>query len=267
MILRCPKCKFTGAISDTNRLTVDHSLLCPRCQTLIIYPNEQYDPISSFPQDSRPPNQARRGNWETRTSWLDMAAFWQTSKNILFHPSATFTAFNYKAGIRSSLLYLLVYGSLGQIIGRYWFTLLGIHYGILDSNPLNNTIRFGATILITPMLFLVFIIVTAALAHLVLRVLFAAQRPFSATFQVLAYASGATSLVNVIPFIGRLIMPIWALGLYFVGLVNAHQTSKVRVFFALLLPLLIAGFFVLGVLLGSAVFHGLEFLELIGQHL
>ena len=267
MILRCPKCRFTGTISDTNRLTVDHSLLCPRCQTLIIYPEEQPDPISSFPQGRRPPNQAGKVNWEARTSWLDMAAFWQTSKNILFHPSATFTAFNYQAGIRSSLVYLLVYGSLGQIIGRYWFTLLGIHYGILDSNPLNNTVRFGATILTTPALFLVFIFVAAALSHLLLRVLFAAQRPFSATFQVLAYASGATSLLNVIPFFGRLIMPIWALGLYFVGLVNAHKTSRVRVFFALFLPLLIAASLALGMVLGSAVSGVLEVLETIGQHL
>ena len=62
-------------------------------------------------------------------------------------------------------------------------------------------------------------------------------------------------------------MPIWALGLYFVGLVNAHQTSRVKVFFALLLPLLIAGFFALGMLLGSAVFRVLEVLETIGQYL
>jgi uncharacterized paraquat-inducible protein A len=251
MILRCPKCKFAGAISETNRLTVDQSLFCPRCQTLIIYPDEQ----------------PRRVKWEARASWLDLAAFWQTSKNILFHPSATFTALNYEAGISSSLVYLLIYGSLGQIIGRYWFTLLGIQYGILDGNALNNTIRFGGTILFTPLLFLAIIFVAAGLIHFILRMLLAARRPFSATFQVVAYASGATSLFNVIPFVGRFIMPIWALVLSYVGLTKAHQTSRKRIFFALLLLLVIAGFSALGVFLVSAVFRALEVLEIIGQHL
>lgn len=251
MIIRCPKCKFAGAISNTNLLIVDQPLFCPRCQTLIIYPDEQ-------PQ---------RVKWEARASWLDMAAFWQTSKNILFHPAATFTALDYESGIRSSLVYLLVYGSLGQIIGRYWFTLLGIHYGILDGNALNNTIRFGSSMLLTPLLLLAIIFVAAGLIHFVLRMLFAAQRPFSATFQVVAYASGASSLFNIIPFVGRLIMPIWALVLSFVGLAKAHQTSRKRILFALLLLLVIVGFSALGVLLVSAVLSVLDVLETIGQHL
>jgi hypothetical protein len=83
----------------------------------------------------------------------------------------------------------------------------------------------------------------------------------------MAYASGATSLVNVIPFVGRFIMPIWALILYFVGLVKAHQTSKTRVFFALLLPLVLAGLFVTGIVLLYTVMHVLDFLEAIQQTL
>ena len=267
MIIRCPKCKFAGAISNTKRLTVDQPLFCPRCQTLMIYPDEQHVPIAAFTRSERQDEQPRRVKWEARASWLDMAAFWQTSKNILFHPAATFTALNYEAGIRSSLVYLLVYGSLGQIIGRYWFTLLDIHYGILDGNALNNTIRFGGTILFTPLLFLAIIFVAAGLIHFVLRILLAARRPFSATFQVVAYASGATSLFNVIPFVGRFIMPIWALVLYSVGLTKAHQTSRKKISFALLLLLVIAGFSALGVFLVSAVFRVLEVLLTIGQHL
>lgn len=263
MIIRCPKCKFAGAISDTNRLTVEQPLFCPRCQTLILYPDEQHAPVSSFIQGERQTPQAKRVHWEMRGSWLDMAAFWRTSKSILFRPSATFSALNYEAGIRSSLVYLLIYGSLGQIIGRYWFTLLGIHYGILEGSALSNTVRFAGTVLFTPLLFLAFTFVAAVLVHFVLRVLLAARRPFTATFQVMAYASAATSIVNVIPFLGRIIMPLWALVLYFVGLSKAHQSSKAKVFFALFLPLVILGFLALGVILAIAVFRVLEFLEAI----
>jgi hypothetical protein len=198
---------------------------------------------------------------------LDLSAFWRTSKSILFRPSAIFSALNYDAGIRSSLVYLLIYGSLGQIIGRYWTTLLGIHYGILESNALENTLRFAFTILLTPVLFLALIFVAAGLVHLVLRILLETRRPFSTTFQVMAYASGATSIVNVIPFLGRIVMPLWALVLYFVGLSKAHHTSKVRVFFALLLPLVILALLALGVILAMAVSHVLEFLQVLGNPL
>ncbi len=267
MIIRCPKCKFAGAISNTKRLTVDQPLFCPRCQTLMIYPDEQHVPIAAFTRSERQDEQPRRVKWEARASWLDMAAFWQTSKNILFHPAVTFTTLNYEAGISSSLVYLLVYGSLGQIIGRYWFTLFGIRYGILEGNALSNTIHFGGVVLLTPIMLFASIFIVAGLVHLVLRILLATQRPFATTFQVMAYASGATSLVNVIPFVGRFIMPIWALVLYFVGLVKAHQTSKTRVFFALLLPLVLAGLFISGIVLLHIAMHVLDFLEAIQQTL
>jgi len=267
MIIRCPKCKFAGAISATNRMTVEQPFFCPRCQTLIIYPDEQIAPVASSVQGARKMVQSQRVDWEMRSSWLDVAAFWRTSKSILFRPSAVFSALNYDAGIGNALVYLLIYGSLGQIIGRYWITLLGIHYGIIESNALDNTVHFAGTILLTPVLFLALIFVAAGLVHLVLRILLANRRPFSATFQVMAYAAGATSMVNVIPFLGRIVMPLWALVLYFVGLSKAHQTSKAKVFFALLLPLVILGLLALGVILAIAVSHVLEFLQLLGNPL
>jgi hypothetical protein len=204
-------------------------------------------------------------DWEARTSWLDLVAFWRTSKNILFRPAATFAALDYEAGIRSAMVYLLVYGSLGQIIGRYWFTLLGIRYGILEGNALDNTIHFAVAVLFTPIVLLAFILAVAGLVHLVLRILRGTRRPFTATFQVMAYASGAISLVNVIPIVGRFIMVIWALLLYFVGLAKAHQTSKTRVFFALLAPLVLAGLCITGIVLLHIIMHVLDFLEAIQQ--
>jgi len=267
MIIRCPKCKFAGAISDTNRLVVDQPMSCPRCETLILYPDDSKEPIDSYVQAAPRDRQPDKIHWEERASWLDIGAFWRMTKNILFHPSATFANLDYDSGMRSSLVYLLVYGSLGQIIGRYWFTLLGIHYGMLDGNALSNSIRFAGKALLTPFLLLALIFVTAGLVHLVLRIFLAAQKPFSATFQVMAYASGATSLVNVIPFVGRFIMVVWALILYAVGLRQAHLTTRTRVFFALFLPLVILGCIAIGVAAALAVFHVLKFFKTIHLYL
>lgn len=265
MIIRCPKCKFAGAISPTNRMTVEQPFFCPRCQTLLISPEEKgASAASSLP--GRPKIVRSPGvDWELRNSWLDVAAFWRTSKSILFHPSAIFAALNYDSGIGNSLVYLLIYGSLGQIIGRYWITILGIHYGIKESNALDNTLHFAATMLLTPVIFLGLILVAAGLVHLILRILLSSRRPFSATFQVMAYASGAASIINVIPILGRIAMPLWALVLYLIGLSKAHHTSKAKVFFALFFFLVTTCFLALGVILVITVSHVLEFLRVLGN--
>lgn len=265
MVIRCPNCKFTGALSEGSRSVADHILYCPRCQTPIFFAEQPDIGRAPDAEAELQPQPHHKIDWEARTSWLDLVAFWRTSKNILFRPAATFTALNYEAGIRSSMVYLLVYGSLGQTIGRYWFTLLGIRYGILEGNALANTIHFSVGVLLTPFLLLAFVLVVAVLVHFILRILRATQRPFSTTFQVMAYASGAISLVNVIPIVGRFIMPVWALVLYFVGLAKAHRTSKARVLFALLVPLVLASTVIVGVVLLHVVMHFLDFLEAIQQ--
>ena len=242
-------------------MNVEQPFFCPRCQTLIIYPEGKDVSVASSIQGRRKILRPQGVDWERRSSWLDVAAFWRTSKSILFRPSAMFSALNYDSGLGNSLIYLLIYGSLGQIIGRYWFTILGINYGITQSNALDNTLHFAATIVLTPVILLLLILIAAGLVHLVLRILLSTRRPFSATLQVMAYASGAASIVNVIPFIGRIVVPLWALVLYLVGLSKAHHTSKVRVFFALVLPLVVLGFLALAVILAITVSHLLGFLQ------
>jgi hypothetical protein len=229
---------------------------------------QQKDPVvRPYVQDVFQRLEVQRVPWQDRFSWLDLGAFWRTSLNILFHPSVTFAAFDYTAGIRSSLVYLLVYGSLGQIMGRYWFALIGIQYGILEGNALTNTMWFARAALFTPFLLLVLLTFTASLVHLILRLLFAARKPFSATFQVMAYASGATSLLNVIPFVGSFLMPIWAIVISCIGLSKAHQTSKTKSFFALLLPVIFVGFIIAATVLLLAVAGVMEFLDPVLQHL
>ncbi|UCG14570.1 MAG: YIP1 family protein [Deltaproteobacteria bacterium] len=198
--------------------------------------------------------------WEERSSWLDLAAFWRTSLAILFQPSAVFSALNYNAGIRSALIYALVYGSLGQIIGRYWFTVAGIYYGILDADALENSLRFVGTVFFTPILLVFYLLCVASLIHLLLWLFGAASRSLLATFQVIAYVSGATSLLSFIPFLGNLLAPIWILVLYCVGLAMAHQTTRTRVLFALLLPLILMGILVAGAVLLAIAVGILDFL-------
>ena len=265
--IRCPKCKFTGKLTARSRLIADQYALCPRCHARI--------PVREFKDSSIDPSfqaelqgkQPHRLHWETRSSWLDIAAFWRTSSDILFHPSATFSAVNYSGGIRASLIFAIVYGSLGQLLGRYWFTLLGIHYGILEGDAVTNALRFAGVALSAPISVLMFVFVTAGLAHIFLKLLFAARRPFSATVQVVAYGSGAAPLFNVIPILGSLLVPVWALAIWCIGLAKAHQTSRVRTFLSLFLPFVLIGLLAAGVIFVLAAKGVIELLRTVHLNL
>jgi hypothetical protein len=224
-------------------------------------------PVDSLVGDDAVRQQPERVCWETRSSWLDLAAFWRTGWRILFQPSAAFAALTYNGGIRSSLTFALVYGSLGQLLGRYWFTLLGIRYGVLAGDALTNTLRFAGVALSIPLSLLIFVFVTAGLVHLCLRLLSATQRSFTATVQVVAYGAGAAPLLNVIPILGSFLVPVWALVIYCVGLAEAHQTSKLRTFLALLLPVILSGLLIVGVILAIAAKGVMEILRTILPHI
>ena len=263
MIIRCPKCNFTAKLTDRSRQTGDIQPLCPRCHALMPLSGLKETAVDSVVPDELARPQPQRLPWEMRSSWLDLAAFWRTSASILFHPSATFTALKYNSGIRSSLIFALVYGSLGQLLGRYWFILLGIHYGILEGDALASTLRFAGVILTAPIFFLIFIFFTAGLVHFFLLLLFAAKRPFSTTVQVVAYGSGAASLLNVIPLLGSFLAPVWALVIWCIGLAKAHQTSKVRTYLAILSPIVFISLLVVAIILVIAALGFVELLEMI----
>jgi hypothetical protein len=164
---------------------------------------------------------------------------------------------SYEAGKRSCLLYALIFGSIGQILGIYWLTVAGILGNTIEAGTLENTIWFAGAALLTPLVLLLSLYTAAGLAHLFLKVLRGARRPFSATFQVSAYVTGATSLLNIlplnlIPVAGSMIIPVWALVVNSGGLARAHQISTIKALVALLLPLIILVGVVLLIVVGVA---------------
>jgi hypothetical protein len=240
VVITCPRCQFTAHLSDAKRSNVAFPI-CPRCQTAIPFlpPEIPHPPIEAALQPEK-----GRFPWEMRSSALDLGALWRATRDILFRPKTAFSSVSYEAGKRSSLIYALIYGSLGQILGIYWFTVAGILGNTIETGTLENTVWFAGAALLTPLFLLISLYIAGGLAHLFLKVLRGIRRPFSATFQVSAYVTGATSLLNLlplnlIPVAGSMIIPIWALALNTIGLARAHQTSTIRALLALLLPLVI----------------------------
>lgn len=253
MVFSCPRCKFRAVLGDTGRPESAEPPLCPRCRT----------PLYSTGLEQQP-GAVAVGPWEKRSSWLDLPAYWRTALSILFCPSSTFASLHYNAGIRSSLVFAIFYGSLGQILGRYWFTLAGIQFGDLGASPLDNAARFTAWSLATPVFLGATLLLGCVLVHLALRILAGAHRPVSATFQVMAYVSGATALLNLLPLLGSLLIPPWAFILNCVGLARAHHISKVRSFLAMVLPFILGGLLVAGIVFVIAAAAILELLRNLG---
>lgn len=78
--------------------------------------------------------------------------------------------------------------------------------------------------------------ISAAVFHVGLMVLGGAKQPFETTFRVVAYSSGSTSILLMIPFCGQYIQGIVYLVFSAIGLMHAHEISGVKATFAVLLP-------------------------------
>ncbi|MBW1981596.1 MAG: YIP1 family protein [Deltaproteobacteria bacterium] len=186
---------------------------------------------------------------------------------LLFHPGSTFAAIDYSSGTGASLIFALIYGSLGQIIGRYWFTLLEIQHGTLVADALTNTLHFALWTVATPVLLLVSLLIGTCTIHCSLAILRGTHRPLRATLQVLAYTSGATALLNVIPLAGSIIAPLWGFVLAYHGLAACHQTSKLRAVLALLLPVIFSVLVLLIIFMGVAATGLLQIMEKVASSL
>jgi hypothetical protein len=66
-----------------------------------------------------------------------------------------------------------------------------------------------------------------------------ANKPFEATFRVLAFSQGSTGPLQMIPVCGGLIAFVWWLVCDCIGLARAHETSTGRAVIAVLLPLIV----------------------------
>jgi hypothetical protein len=256
MVITCPHCRFTARLNGATQLRPAAPPVCPRCGTSIpLQPSAQ----SVAPAEAPPRPEEQRFPWETRTSALDPGALWRTTREVLFHPKVAFSSVRYDAGSRSALTYALIYGSVGQILAIYWGTLGGILDGTIETGTVETTLLFAGTALFTPIVFLIFLYLGAGLVHLFLKVLRGAHGPFGVTFQVAAYVSGATSLVNLLPVsllpvVGGTIISVWALVLNCIGLARAHRTSTARALLALLLPVvLFVGVAIVFILLVAAL--------------
>lgn len=220
------------------------------------------DQPTNWSQEGMPPPPAgplRDGPaWERRTGILDLAALLVTVKDVLIDAPRTFATMIRDRGLGGPLVFLLILGTISGWVTLIWQFLtdqvmasIGFGTGAIDLSALGmeqneavaaflaSTLFKFIYALMLPAILLVVFFIQAAVFHLTLLIVGGARQPFETTARVVAYASGATAIFQMVPFCGGFICLVWFLIVTIIGLAYAHETSTGRAVAAVLLPLVL----------------------------
>jgi hypothetical protein len=184
--------------------------------------------------------------WENRSELGLWQAIYQTVKDVLFSPDRLFSRLPYEGGIGEPLAFGLLTGSIGAMFSIFWqFLMLSgglFSFGEAIIGQFTASLVFLVLIVFVPIAVIVGLFVSSVIWHLLLLILRGADNGFEATFRVISYSQSA-QLWGLIPILGGWISCIWQIIVQIIGLREIHETSYLKVIFALLIP--IAGIFFL----------------------
>ena len=188
--------------------------------------------------------------WQDRERYPSfMGALWETLKLVLFEPSKAFSQMKAEGSLGSSMLYILILGSAGGYIGLAWQLLwrgLGMTLGAAAQGGPDMVVAVGGmtifavlAALVIPISVLIGSFIGSAVLHVCLWIVGGANRSFEATYAVVAYCGGSTSLFSLVPLCGGLIGVVWNIVIEIIGLREAHGTTTGRAALAVFLPLIV----------------------------
>ena len=185
--------------------------------------------------------------WEQRATLGTWKAMVETVKALMAQPTNTFATMKPDGGLNSPLLFWLLTAGVGVAIGQVYGVLMqGAMAGVMTSagvpnNQVASTMGMQAvigagSIVVVPIFLIISLFIQAGLTHLTLMMLKGANRPFEATFRVVAYAFGATGTLHLIPICGSSVAGIWGLILLCMGLGPVQGTTTGKGVAAVLIP-------------------------------
>lgn len=186
--------------------------------------------------------------WEQRAEKGFLNALLETVRGVLFEPSKTFASMPVTGGYGAPLFFAVLLCSLSLLAAMFYQVVLERLNPAEAISPeqqqllafIRNGAFVGATIFLIPLFVLLTLFFTSALTHLSLIIVGGARRPFETTFRVIAYASGAVAVLELLPICGPyLIAPVWKFISSAIGLSKAHGISQGKAVFALVLPFLL----------------------------
>ncbi|HEV3394138.1 MAG TPA: YIP1 family protein [Chthoniobacterales bacterium] len=206
-------------------------------------PQTPMPPTAIAPAAGSPSTAPRSGlPWDERHTKGFFSAFIETLQMVLTRPGEAFTAMRREGGLGEPLIYALIGGTLGTMVGLFYrFALQSVFAGFGRTDALNHLLGGAALILvmiISPLLVVIGTFIVSAILHLCLMIVGGAKQSFETTFRVVCFSGGSVNPLQLIPICGGLITFVWGLILYCIGLARSHEIETGRAVIAVLLPLI-----------------------------
>ena len=150
------------------------------------------------------------------------------------------------------LLYFLIIGVISAGMSLFWssifdFASLADYFGA--DAPERGGLAAVVEFMLSPLIFLALLYLSAGITHVILMVLDAADQGFNTTVRVFAYGFGP-AVFGIVPMLGSVVGTVWTIVIDIIGLREAHNTTSGKAAAGVLLPCgcVFAAVFVLGVL-------------------
>jgi hypothetical protein len=247
VLARCPSCLNTFSTGQPGRQS------CPVCNRSLVVPEISGQAAApGAGQSEAPPGTP----WERRHELGFWTGWGRTVQQALFEPSALFASARLDRGAAQlgfALLTTSIFWIIGELLEAPLRHMIAVRFrdslAQISSDPdlqrtidewLQRTSPAGlvASVLLTPVVTLVFLYVNAALTHAVAAVMGQAKRGFPATFAACAYAC-APLVFLAVPGCGSIIGVLWTVVLASIGIKITHRISSGAAAVAVLAPYLV----------------------------
>lgn len=191
--------------------------------------------------------------WERRAEIGFFPALGKTLVVVLTNPSRAFREMRLDDDLWNPLYFLLIFGCTVAVV-NFIFSMAGLplqvfiweqmeRFGYQAPREELEIVQFFSSmagrivgLVLAPIVISVGAFVSAGLIHVVLLLWSGPQRGYVTTFKVVAFASGATTLVSLFPCGGGCIAIVWSLVVTILGLMAAHDIDGGRATVAVLAP-------------------------------
>ncbi|HIE28274.1 TPA: hypothetical protein EYP66_13400 [Candidatus Poribacteria bacterium] len=177
--------------------------------------------------------------WENRERLGFFTAIWETMKGVLINPGRTFAEMRTEGGIGAPILYAIILGGIGGIVGVIWQGLIYTLNFMVNQEIAQyaaNATLLALMAIFMPLIVAIGLFISSGIAHLCLIIVGGANKRFEATFRVFAYTNGSVALFQIVPFCGGIVAGIWGIVCNIIGLKEAHETTTGKAVLAILLP-------------------------------
>ncbi len=192
--------------------------------------------------------------WERREQLGAAAAVFGTIREVVFSPTTAFRSMRREGGWAEPLSFAALIGSVAVWAAQAWDMLIRALLvgfsgtGVEEIAAANLAEVWFA--LFAPLFVCAATFFGAALVHVLLLMLGGAPRPYETTFRVVCY-SWSVGVFNLVPICGVLVGTVWRVVVQIIGVREAQSVPTGRAAAAVLIPVLLACFCLVLVVVAS----------------